>query len=43
MRFVHGQRIIPMIQTLGPFIPGINWESQYLGKVSSRYLLPVAI
>ena len=31
-----------MIQTLGPFIPGINWESQYLGKVSSRYLLPVS-
>ena len=42
MHFVHGQRIIPMIQTLGPFIPGINWESQYLGKVSPRYLLPVS-
>ena len=22
MHFVHGQRITPMIQTLGPFIPG---------------------
>ena len=34
MHFVHGQRITPMIQTLGPFIPGINWESQYLGQVT---------
>ena len=36
MHFVHGQRITPMIQ----FIPGINWESQYLGQVMSRYLSP---
>ena len=42
MHFVHGQRITPMIQTLGPFIPGIKWESQYLGKVTTRYLLPVS-
>ena len=42
MHFVHGQRITPMIQTLGPFIPGINWESQYLGQVTSRYLLLVS-
>ena len=42
MHFVHGQRITPMIQTLGPFIPGINWESQYLGQVTTRYLLPVS-
>ena len=42
MHLVHGQRITPMIQTLGPFIPGINWESQYLGQVTSRYLLPVS-
>ena len=42
MHFVHGQRITPMIQTQGPFIPGINWESQYLGQVSRRYLLPVS-
>ena len=42
MHFIHGQRIISMIQTLGPFIPGINWESQYLGQVTSRYLLPVS-
>ena len=42
MHFVHGQRITPMIQTQGPFIPGINWESQYLGQVSTRYLLPVS-
>ena len=42
MHFVHGQRITPMFQTLGPFIPGINWESQYLGQVTSRYLLPVS-
>ena len=42
MPLVHGQRITPMIQTLGPFIPGINWESQYLGQVTSRYLLPVS-
>ena len=30
-----------MIQTLGPFIPGINWENKYLGQVTTRYLLPV--
>ena len=41
MHFVHGQRTTPIIQTLGPFIPGINWESQYLGQVTTRYLLPV--
>ena len=37
MHFVHGQGITPMIQTLGPFIPGINWESQYLGQVRSGH------
>ena len=42
MHFVRGQRITPMIQTLGPFIPGIKWESQYLGQVTTRYLLPVS-
>ena len=42
MHFVHEQRITPMIQTLGPFFPGINWESQYLGQVTSRYQLPVS-
>ena len=42
MQFVHGQRITPMIQTLGAFIPGIHWESQYLGQVTTRYLLPVS-
>ena len=42
MHFIHGQRITSMIQTLGPFIPGINWESQYLSQVTSRYLLPVS-
>ena len=42
MHFIHGQRITSRIQTLGPFIPGINWESQYLGQVTSRYLLPVS-
>ena len=42
MHFVHGQRITPMIQTLRPFIPGINWESQYLGQVTRRYLLPIS-
>ena len=42
VQFVHGQRITPMIQTLGPFIPGINRESQYSGQVTSRYLLPVS-
>ena len=31
-----------LIQTLGPFVPGINWESQHLGQVRSRYLLPVS-
>ena len=41
IHFVRGQRITPMIQTLGPFIPGLNWESQYLGQVTTRYLLPV--
>ena len=41
MHFVHRQRISPMIQTLGPFIPDINWESRYLGQVTSRYLLLV--
>ena len=42
MHFVHEQRITPMIQTLGPFIPGLNWEIQYLGQVTSRYQLPVS-
>ena len=42
MHFVHGQRVTPMFQTLGPFISGINWESQYLGQVTTRYLLPVS-
>ena len=42
MHFVHEQRITPMIQTLGPFISGINWEIQYLGQVMSRYQLPVS-
>ena len=42
MHFVHEQRITPMIQTLGPFIPGINWEIQYLGQVTSRYQLSVS-
>ena len=41
MFFVHGQRTTPIIQTLRPFIPGINWESQYLSQVTTRYLLPV--
>ena len=41
MHFVHGQRTTPIIQTLGPFIAGINWERQYLGQVTTRYLLPV--
>ena len=41
MLFVHGQRTNPIIQRLRPFIPGINWESQYLGQVATRYLLPV--
>ena len=41
MHFVHGQRITPIIQTLGPFIPAINWESQHLGQVTTRHLLPV--
>ena len=31
-----------MIQTLGPFVPGINGESRYLGQVRSRYILPVS-
>ena len=42
MHFTHAQRITSMIQTLGPFIPGINWESQYLSQVTSLYLLPVS-
>ena len=42
IHFVHGQRITPMIQTLGPFIPGINWKGPYLGQVTTRYLLPVS-
>ena len=31
-----------LIQTLGPFVPSINWESQYLGQVTSRCLLPLS-
>ena len=42
MHFVHGQRFTPLIQTLGPFTPGMNCKSQYLGQVTSRYLLPVS-
>ena len=42
IHFEHGQRITSMIQTLGPFVPDINWESQYLGQVTSRNLLPVS-
>ena len=26
MHFVRGQRITPMIKTVGPFIPVIKWE-----------------
>ena len=42
MHFVRGQRITPMILTLRPFIPGIKWESQYVGQATSRHLLPVS-
>ena len=42
IHFVYGQRITPTIQTLGLFIPDINWESQYLVQVTTRYPLPVS-